>query len=124
MGQETMNQFLNGGTNPIMVALDMTMAFDMCRFDILFSKIETKLPAVVTRVLIFVYERQYAWVRWGTSKSSEFGIENGTRQGSVLSPALFTVYIQELLDQLQGLGTGCHIGATFQGPWPGQTTCC
>ena len=113
--QETVNQFLNGGTNPIMVALDMTMAFDMCRFDVLFTKIEAKLPAVVTRVLIFVYERQYAWVRWGTSKSSEFGIKNGTRQGSVLSPALFTVYIQELLDQLQGLGTGCHIGTTFLG---------
>ena len=91
------------------------MAFDMCRFDILFTKIETKLPAVVTRVLIFVYERQYAWVRWGPSKSFEFGIKNGTRQGSVLSQAMFTVYIQELLDTLQGLGTGCNIGATFMG---------
>ena len=115
MVQETVNQFLNGGTNPIMVALDMTMAFDMCRFDILFRKIKARLPAVVTRVLIYVYERQYAWVRWGSSKSSEFGIVNGTRQGSVLSPALFTVYIQELLDKLQELGTGCHIGATFLG---------
>ena len=66
-------------------------------------------------MLIYVYERQYAWVRWGSSKSSEFGIVNGTRQGSVLSPALFTVYIQELLDKLQELGTGCHIGATFLG---------
>ena len=113
--QETINHFLDGGSNPIMVALDMTMAFDMCRFSILFSKVEAKLPAVVTRVLIFVYERQYAWVRWGTYKSSEFGIVNGTRQGSVLSPALFTVYIQELLDKLRELGTGCHIGATFLG---------
>ena len=81
------------------------MAFDMCRFKILFTKIETKLSAVVTRVLILVYESQYAWVHWGNNKSSEFTIKNGTRQGSVLSPALFTVYIQELVDQLQGLGT-------------------
>ena len=33
----------------------------------------------------------------------------------MLSPALFSVYIQELLDPLQGLGTGCQIGATFLG---------
>ena len=113
--QETISHFLDGGTNPIMVALDMTMAFDKCRFDILFKKIEAKLPLSVTRVLIFVYQRQYAWVRWGNLKSSEFGILNGTRQGSVLSPALFTVYVQELLDKLKAMGCGCYIGATFLG---------
>ena len=43
-------------------------------------------------------------MRWETNKSSEFGIMNGTRQGSVLSP--FTVYIQELLDTLQGSAPG------------------
>ena len=113
--QDTISYFLNGGIIPIMVALDMTMAFDKCRFDILFEKIETTLPPLVTRVLIFVYQRQYAWVRWGNHKSSEFGILNGTRQGSVLSPALFTVYVQELLDRLKARGIGCHIGATFLG---------
>ena len=104
MVQETVNHFLNRGSNPIIVALEMTMALDMCHFDILFTKIETKL-----------YERQYTWVRWGTSKSPEFGIKNGTRQALVLFPALFIVYIQELLDTHQELGTGCHIGATFLG---------
>ena len=53
--QETISQFLDGGTNPILVALDMTMAFDKCRFDILFKKIEARLPPTVTRVLIFAY---------------------------------------------------------------------
>ena len=91
------------------------MAFDLCKFSTLFRKIEPKLPAVVTRVLVYAYEEQYAWVRWGSSKSTEFRIVNGTRQGSVLSPALFTVYVQELLDRLQALGAGCHIGTTFLG---------
>ena len=82
------------GHHPILVALDMTMAFDKCRFDILFKKIESKRPPSVVQVLIFAYQRQCAWVRWGDKKSTEFGIFNGTRQGSVLSPALFTVYVQ------------------------------
>ena len=45
----------------------------------------------------------YALVRWGTTNSSEFGIVNGTRQGSVFGSVL--------LDTLQKHGTGCHIGA-------------
>ena len=115
MVMETISHFMREGTNPILVALDMTMAFDKCKFSILFRKIAKKIPPVVTRALIFVYERQYAWARWGSTKSEEFGITNGTRQGSVLSPALFTVYVQELLDRLQALGQGCHVGHTFLG---------
>ena len=81
---ETVGTFLREGTNPILVALDMTMAFDKCKFSTLFSKISSKIPPVVTRALIFFYERQYAWTRWGTTKSEQFKISNGTRQGSVL----------------------------------------
>ena len=113
---ETINHFLTNGSHPIMVALDMTMAFDKCKFDVLFSKIMLRLPGVITRALIFIYEKQFAWVRWGnTCKSSLFQISNGTRQGSVLSPALFSIYVQDLLDDLQRLGVGCHVGETFLG---------
>jgi hypothetical protein len=42
-------------------------------------------------------------------------IVNGTRPGSILLPALFTVYVQELLDRLQSLGGGCHLENTFLG---------
>ena len=93
----------------------MTQAFDKCRFDILFSKLETGLPAIIVRTLIFVCEQQYAWVRWGSTKSSIFTITNSTRQGSVLSRALFSVYVQELLDRLQSADIGCHVGNTFMG---------
>ena len=37
---ETVRYFLDNGSNPIMVALDMSSAFDKCRFDILFSKLQ------------------------------------------------------------------------------------
>ena len=52
---ETVGTFLREGTNPILVALDMTMAFDKCKFSTLFSKISAKIPPVVTHALIFVY---------------------------------------------------------------------
>ena len=91
-------------------------AFDKCRFDILFSKlIQRGLPAIVVRVLIFVYEEQTCWVKLGGRKSTGFGVTNGTRQGSVLSPLLFSIYLDDLLLKLRGLQLGCYIAGCWYG---------
>ena len=47
--------------------------------------------------------------------SEPFGVSNGVRQGEVLSPILFTVYLDELLHQLTSLDIGCHVGHHFVG---------
>ena len=73
------------------------------------------LPPILVRTLVFVYEQQNAWVRWGNSKSTMFSITNGTRQGSVLSAAVFTTYMDPLLKQLRALGVGCHVAGLFMG---------
>ena len=96
--------------------LDCSKAFDMVEFSTLFKKLVTAgLPPIIVRVLVFVYEEQFAWVKWGKEKSSQFKIVNGTRQGSVLSPALFSLYLDDLLVQLRKLGIGCHISSMFYG---------
>ena len=116
MVMEVANHFMRNGTNPIMTLLDCSKAFDMCCFSTLFNKILKKgMPAVVVRTLVFVYERQYAWVRWGRARSDIFPIVNGTRQGSVLSPALFAVYMDEILVTLRQLGVGCYVAGVFMG---------
>ena len=116
MVTEVTSYYLRKGTPCIVTLLDCSKAFDMCEFSILFRKLKDKnLPSIVIRSLVFDYEQQTAWVRWGKAKSSCFGISNGTRQGSVLSPAFFAVYIDDLLQRLRGLGVGCHIGEKFLG---------
>ena len=47
--------------------------------------------------------------------SSSFRITSGTRQGSVLSPVLFSVYRNDLLVELRRLQLGCHIGGLWFG---------
>ena len=113
---EVANHFLRNGTPCVVTLLDCTKAFDKCSFFSLFKKLSDKnLPPVVIRVLIFVYQEQTAWVKWGHARSNCFGVLNGTRQGSVLSPIFFAVYIDDLLKELRQLGVGCHIGGVFLG---------
>jgi hypothetical protein len=74
------------------------------------------MPAILVRILIYSYEEQVAWVRWGRACcSGTFGIGNGTRQGSVASPAFWSVYLDPLFAELREAGIGCHIGNIFMG---------
>ena len=113
---EVTNYYMKRGTAVTACLLDCSKAFDKCRFDILFTKLIKKgLPPIVVRVLIFVYEEQVCWVKLGGKKSSPFRVTNGTRQGSVLSPVFFSVYLDDLLMELRKLQLGCHIGGLWYG---------
>ena len=70
---------------------------------------------VVCRLLAFIYTHQCGAVRWGQTHSRYFNIENGVKQGGVLSPLLFTLYIDKLLSDLSKSGSGCYIGNVFMG---------
>ena len=44
-------------------------------------------------------------------------MSNGVRQGGVLSPVLFTIYIDKLLLELRQLGVGCYWNSYFAGAY-------
>ena len=114
--QEVLNTYLKQGSKPILIVLDCTKAFDLAGFDILFGCLLEKLPAVVVRVLVYSYKEQLAWVRWGKNCTSDtFRIKNGTRQGSVASPAFWSVYLNPLIEELRAKGIGCHIAGMYMG---------
>ena len=49
----------------------------------------------------------------GNALSSGFSLSNGTRQGGVLSPLLFTRYIRDMITALVRCGVGCTMGNQF-----------
>ena len=74
------------------------------------------IPPILIRALIFAYEEQEAWVRLNGKDSERFSIGNGTRQGSVLSPYLFSsCYLDDLLRKLRELDIGVHVGGLWFG---------
>ena len=114
---EVLQHYLRQGSKPVAVVLDCSKAFDLAKFNLLFSRLlDRSLPAVVVRVLAFSYQQQVAWIRWGRVCTSDtFGISNGTRQGSVASPAFWSVYLDPLFSQLREAGVGCHVAGLYVG---------
>ena len=54
-------------------------------------------------------------VRWNGSLFSKFDVTNGVKQGGILSPLLFSVYLNYLLCQLRVQNIGCHMNSHFVG---------
>ena len=98
------------------VFLEASKAFDLVDHGKLFSKLlQRGLPYPIVRFLVNWYSSQMLKVRWGNSLSDPIGVLNGVRQGSVLSPILFSVYLDDLLEDLSQSGVGCYWGHMFAG---------
>lgn len=54
-------------------------------------------------------------MKWNSKKSMTFEVKNGVRQGAILSPTLFCVYLDVLLKKLRESGLDCHVGWQFLG---------
>ena len=113
---ETIDSYIRNGSIVYGCLLDCTKAFDTVEHDKLFEKLwKAGLPAVVLRLLIYIYRNQTAKVRWKSGISEEFLIRNGVRQGAVISPLLFSVYMDDLFKILRDTGSGCMVGSYYAG---------
>ena len=52
-------------------------------------------------------------VRWGDTQSDWFPILAGVRQGGILSPIFYCLYVDELVEILTAAGIGCHLKKIF-----------
>ena len=67
------------------------------------------------RFLAAWYSTQSVQIKWQNSLSESFGVRNGVRQGSVLSPRLFSIYLDGLLKSLCQSGFVAKIGKLYLG---------
>ena len=109
--KETVSYYVNKDTPVFSAFLDASKAFDRTNHNQLFAKlIKRNVPMCIVRLLLSWYRQQTMQVKWGTNYSSPFTVTNGVRQGGVLSPYLFAVYLDELSIHLGSARVGCTVG--------------
>jgi hypothetical protein len=114
--KETMAYYAHGQTPVFCTFLDITKAFDKLHYCKLFKfLIKRRLPAYIIRLLINLYTHNFVRIAWCGVTYEYFLAANGVKQGAVLSPVLFCVYIDDLLSSLAKAGIGCYIGSHFVG---------
>ena len=81
-------------------------ALDKLNHGLLFSIIrERECPNYIIRILAYWYEQQKMFIKWGNDMSELFIVTNGVRQGGIISPKLFNMYIDKLNE--------CDVGCCF-----------
>ena len=63
-------------------------------------------------MLMFWYQRQCIYVKWGKGTSEHFSNINGVTQGGVLLPQLFAIYVDDLSVCLTQRKAGCQLNET------------
>src|SRR5664279_1633667 len=60
-----------------------------------------------------MYTYQHIRVLWNGEFSTSFSVRNGAKQGAIISPILFCVYLDVLLIELKKAALGCFLGNWF-----------
>ena len=109
--KEFIDYYKQRSTTVFVTFLDGSKAFDKVNYWPLFKKIIDKgFLTFFIEILTFWYPHQEMHVRWGIITISSFLVTNGIKQGGILSPILFNVYIDQLSIKLNRSGIGGNIG--------------
>ena len=76
---------------------------------------ERNLPLCFIAVIKNWYDKLTSVVKWNSVFSMLFVVRSGVRQGGILSPILFNVYVNDLVNNLVDKDCGCHVGSVFFG---------
>ena len=104
-------EYYKSYNSPVFVCfMDASKAFDRVNYWSLFHKlIERNVPMLFVRLLAYWYQYQMVMIRWESAISPSFTVTNGVRQGSILSPHLFALYVDDLSSDLNSCNNGCFI---------------
>ena len=67
------------------------------------------VPLCFLKIIVFLYLNMKSRCQWRGSFSTYFDVLTGTKQGGVISPRIFNLYMDDLIALLRKRGIGCHI---------------
>lgn len=111
--RQTVEYYNNSGSTVNLCALDLTKAFDKVNHFGLFTKLMKRaVPVMVIKVLEYWFRICKTCVRFGSSVSSFVPLKCGVRQGGVLSPHLFNIYMDDIFETVSKSNYCCKVRFT------------
>lgn len=99
------------GKHLYVCAIDASKAFDKVNRDILWSKLMKKnINTAIIVSIINYYKESQMFVMNGVKCSDIFKTTDGVRQGGSLSPKLFAIYLEDLIEQIEENEAGLNAG--------------
>ena len=112
--RETINYYIENGSHVYTSFLDASKAFDRLVHSGLFIKLmDRNVPKVFLDVIMTWHDGLMCRVRWDDVYSDWFSISAGVRQGGVLSPDFYSIYIDDLMRIFKRAGIGCYFRQIF-----------
>ena len=108
--KSVVDHYVSQGSTVSLCALDLHKAFDKMNHHGLFIKLmERMVPNNLLTTLEYWFSICATCVRWGDSFSAFIKLNCGVRQGGVLSPYFFAIYIDDVVKMVERGNVGCKI---------------
>ena len=112
----TIDHYVSLGSTVNVCAIDITKAFDKMNHHGLFIKLmERHIPSNILCLLENWFAIGVTCVKWFSTFSGFFSLPCGIRQGGVLSPYLFALYIDGIVKKIESAKVGCYVRQTCLG---------
>ena len=79
---------------------------DMVLYKLLLNNIDGKIYESIKTI----YANKSACIRLNRKKSSWFSCKSGVKQGDKCAPTLFSVFVDDLVKEINALGLGINVG--------------
>jgi len=108
--RNTINLFNKKGSTINLGLIDIRKAFDRSNYWGILVILQKKLinPTIID-ILEHWFSLGSARIVWNNCISESVSLEAGVRQGGILSPLLFSIFIDEILSELSNSKLGCFL---------------
>ena len=106
----------SGSSETTTVSLDARKAFDVVNHSRIMSPV---IPQLNIRNMWCLLDDSYVGTKenvcWNWLDSVSYNVSQGVKQGSIISPLLYKLYVNDLLKQIENSGLGTSIVTVYTG---------
>jgi len=113
---ESVRYFTRRGSRVHCTSLEASKAFDkVLHYSLFYKMLSRGMSSKFVRLMFYWYSNLHCAVMWKSVLGKSFIIQCGVREGGVLSPYLFSLYIDDVVKDLRKSGYGIYVGNILSG---------